>query len=206
MIQTTDPVRMQETQIREVSAVLARAFFDDPMTRYILPDDERRARALPAGYTCGTRYGHLYGEVYTTDGSVEGAAIWLPPGETEIGEERMVAAGLAEMAAQLGEEAMARFGAIAAHLDELHRRDVPDPHWYLFILGVDPPRQGRGIGGQLMQPVLARADAAGLPCYLETMKARNVPFYRKHGFGVVVEADLPGGGLHFWTMRRSPRR
>ena len=41
--------------------------------------------------------------------------------------------------------------------------------------------------------------------YLETMKTRNVPFYRKHGFEVVVEDDLPGGGLHFWTMRREPR-
>ena len=54
-------------------------------------------------------------------------------------------------------------------------------------------------------PVLAKADAAGLPCYLETMKTRNVPFYRKHGFEVIVEDDLPGGGFHFWTMRRDPR-
>jgi GNAT superfamily N-acetyltransferase len=74
-----------------------------------------------------------------------------------------------------------------------------------MLLGVDPPRQGQGVGGALIAPVLAKTDAAGVPCYLETMKTRNVPFYRKHGFEVVVEDDLPGGGFHFWTMRRDPR-
>jgi hypothetical protein len=37
------------------------------------------------------------------------------------------------------------------------------------------------------------------------MKPRNVSFYEKHGFEVVVEDDVIGGGLHFWTMRRDPR-
>lgn len=46
------------------------------------------------------------------------------------------------------------------------------------------------------------ADADGLPCYLETMKERNVVFYEKHGFQVVVGDDLPKGGPHFWTMKR----
>jgi len=53
--------------------------------------------------------------------------------------------------------------------------------------------------------VLARADAEGLLCYVETEKERNLPFYRRHGFEVVVEDDMPNGGPHFWTMRREPR-
>ena len=43
-----------------------------------------------------------------------------------------------------------------------------------MILGVDPPRQG--VGGAPIQPrYLAHTDVEGLPCYLETMKTRNVP-------------------------------
>ncbi len=89
--------------------------------------------------------------------------------------------------------------------EPLHKRDVPSRHWYLPTLGVDPLSQGRGVGGALLQPVLARADAEGLFCYLETEKEINVTFYRRHGFEVVVEDDFPNGGIHFWTMRRHPQ-
>jgi ribosomal protein S18 acetylase RimI-like enzyme len=87
----------------------------------------------------------------------------------------------------------------------LHKRDVPLRHWYLPTLGVDPPRQGQGVGSALIQPVLSRADAEGLLCYLETETAGNVAFYERHGFEVVVEDDLPRGGPHFWTMKREPK-
>ena len=92
-----------------------------------------------------------------------------------------------------------------AHLGEWHRQLAPEPHWYLMILGVDPPHQGRGVGGELMQPVLAQCDRDGLPAYLETQKARNVPFYRKHGFEVLRETEAPSGGPHWWLMKRAPR-
>ena len=52
--------------------------------------------------------------------------------------------------------------------------------------------------------MLARASHELIPCYLETFLARNVPFYQRHGFKVVVEGTLPESGLAFWTMRREP--
>jgi len=103
------------------------------------------------------------------------------------------------------EEAAGRFGTLMAQPGELHAQAVPPDHWYLLLLGVDPPRQGQGVGGSLIEPILRRADAEGRACYLETMKPRNVTFYQKHGFAVVVEGDTSDGGLHFWTMRRNPR-
>jgi ribosomal protein S18 acetylase RimI-like enzyme len=80
------------------------------------------------------------------------------------------------------------------------------PHWYLWALGVDPPYQGQGVGGQLLQPVLAEADAAGLPCYLETETERNVAFYRKHGFDVATAGPDPRQGVMVWTMVREPQK
>lgn len=53
-----------------------------------------------------------------------------------------------------------------------------------------------------MEPVLARAEDDGLPCYLETSNERNVPFYRKHGFAVVKEVVVPGSELRVWGMVR----
>jgi ribosomal protein S18 acetylase RimI-like enzyme len=74
-----------------------------------------------------------------------------------------------------------------------------------MVLGVDPPRQGQGVGSALMAPVLARADAAAQPCYLETNKEINVKLYTKHGFEVQFEGDIPNGGPYLWTMKRMPR-
>ena len=80
-----------------------------------------------------------------------------------------------------------------------------EPHWYLATLGADPEHQGRGVGSSLMRPVLEHCDHEGLPAYLESSKERNVPFYRRHGFEVTREVDLPGGGPKIWTMWRTPQ-
>ena len=90
------------------------------------------------------------------------------------------------------------------YTERLHPRAMPGPHWYLMALGVAPASQGQGIGGRLIRPVLARADAAGLPCYLETETERNVTFYRKHGFAVLTAEAPPGHDLLLWTMARRP--
>jgi hypothetical protein len=58
-----------------------------------------------------------------------------------------------------------------------------------------------------MQPTLERIKSEGLPCMLETENPRNVAFYVKHGFEIVVDGQAAGsGGLRFWTFRRIPSR
>ena len=56
----------------------------------------------------------------------------------------------------------------------------------------------------MLQPILDRADADGVACYLETVNAKNVPFYVARGFAVVLEAIEPASGLRLWTFRRDP--
>ena len=56
-------------------------------------------------------------------------------------------------------------------LTEMERRHPREPHHYLALIGTDPAHQGRGIGTALLEPVLARCDAEGLPAYLESSKA-----------------------------------
>jgi GNAT superfamily N-acetyltransferase len=196
---------LRETQIEHAGFVLGRAFYDDPLMTFIFPDDDQRFRELPWFMSAGVRIGMRGGRVYTDDRAA-GCAVWLPPGATDVDDAAAAAAGMGDAARRWGAAALGRFDAAMRHLGELHHRLMPEAHWYLMLLGVDPPHQGQGVGGELMQPILAEADREGRPAYLETQKARNVPFYRRHGFEVVAETDAPGGGPHLWLMARAPRR
>ena len=205
-IAAIQPTRMQNDQMADSAAVLARAFFDDPLTRWVTPDDTKRAKALPWFFGKAATIGGRWGEVYTTGSKVEGNAIWLSPGQAKLSLGRMAQTGMLMAPFKFGIPAFMRFMKIMNTFEHLHDRDAPEPHWYLMVLGVDPPRQGQGIGGALIQPILARADADKLPCYLETQKQINVPFYQRHGFEVIVEDDIAAdGGPHYWTMKRPAR-
>jgi len=196
---------LRETQIEHAGFVLGRAFHDDPLMTFVFPDDDQRFRELPWFMSVAVRIGMRGGRVHTDD-RVAGCAVWLPPGATDVDDAAAAAAGIGDAERRWGAAAFRRFGVTMEHLGEFHHRLMPEPHWYLMLLGVDPPYQGQGVGGELMQPILAEADRDPRPSYLETQKARNVPFYRRHGFEVVAETDAPGGGPHLWLMARSPRQ
>ena len=81
-----------------------------------------------------------------------------------------------------------------------------EPNWFIDHLGVDPARQGDGVGSSLLRFALGKASADGLPLFLETGRERNVDYYTRFGFEVFHDEDAPGGGPHVWFMRRDPGR
>jgi GNAT superfamily N-acetyltransferase len=195
--------RMTAAQAEDAAAVLARAFFDDPLWRWIEPDDARRPSSLRWLMAVSVRYAHLFGEAYVTDG-VRGAALWHPPGAADEDPDG-TRTGYADAAEQMGAAALARFELMVAYQGDLQARDMPKPHWGVSWIGVDPGARRRGAGSALMAPVLRRADEDGVPCYLETENVVNLPFYRKNGFEVLREDEVPEGGPRFWTLARLPR-
>jgi ribosomal protein S18 acetylase RimI-like enzyme len=205
MAQLSEPTRLTRSKIPRASDVLGRAFQDDPLMKYLMPEDTRRARLLPRFLGTCVRYGYLYGEVYATAGP-DGVAVWLTPANPTLTYGGMFRSGMLAASLRFGLAGVGRFMNLGRYTDELHRRSVPGPHWYLFLLGVEPARQGQGIGGLLIEPVLARSDADNVPCYLETPTERDVGFYQKHGFKIMVDGEVPNGGPRLWTMLREPRR
>ena len=51
---------------------------------------------------------------------------------------------------------------------------------------------------------MARAGMRAIEVFHSDHTPENVAFYRRRGFAVVHEADLPGGGPHLWFMQRAP--
>jgi ribosomal protein S18 acetylase RimI-like enzyme len=194
---------LAEAQLEDAARALALAFQDDPLQSYVLPDPEERALRSPAHFSTLLRYGHLFGEAVTTQGTPEGAAIWQPPG-VDVTPERAVGSGLNRLLTLIGADALQRLGRVLDYLEAVHHRDLPPDHWYLMVVGVVPARQGQGVGRALLQPILNRADSAGLPCCLDTAQPQNVPFYQKLGFRVLAETVEPESGLRLWSFRRDP--
>ena len=59
-----------------------------------------------------------------------------------------------------------------------------DNSWYLVYLGTRPEYQGQGLAKKLIREVTDKADAEGLPVYLESSNPRNPVIYRKYGFSI----------------------
>lgn len=196
-------LRLPAERVRQAGDVLARAFHEDPLMQYALPDPRTRAKAMPGPFRSLVRFALREGLAYTTPGG-EGAALWVAPGNYPPRTGPALRAGFPLWGLHLGREGLRRIEHVLGAWEPLHARNVPSLHWYLWVLGVDPAHQGQGIGSSLMRPVLQRADMQGVPCYLETCQPRNLALYRRHGFEVVDEVRLGGGAPVSWTMRREP--
>jgi len=79
-----------------------------------------------------------------------------------------------------------------------------EPHWYLPLIGVDPARQGEGIGSALLARATRICDAQDRPACLEATDPRNVRLYRRHGFRPTGSIPL-GAGVELVPMVRPPR-
>jgi ribosomal protein S18 acetylase RimI-like enzyme len=198
-------IHFTPSQADDVCGLLARAFHDDPMSRYLIPTESQRLRVLPWLFGVALRYATQVGNIYTTPGIPKGVAIWIPAAHATIPLGKMIRLGLLTAPLKLGFGGCMRFLTQAQYLETLHKEAVLGPHWYLAYLVVDPLHQRQGLGHQLLQPLLKHADTERLPCYLETQQAYNLAFYHSCGFTVVREGRVPRGGPVVWAMLRAPQ-
>lgn len=187
-----------------MAATLARAFARDPYFGYLAGDAPERNLRMRDGWTAILRFTSArLSETWTTNEHA-GTAIWLPPGHrgpSLIDQLRFVPA----LARMCGWRRLREVSAAVEALEKRRAHHAPQPHFYLSALGVEPDRQGTGIGTALMAPVLERADQDRVPAYLETATARNVLLYERAGFEVVEELILPRTDIRGWLMRRERR-
>jgi GNAT superfamily N-acetyltransferase len=194
----------QKADIDDLSRVLGRAFYDDPISMWILPDDETRTTRLAAFFAASTRHHHLAGdgvEVACDGPVIEAAALWDPPGRWKQSWRAQLA-----MLPTLIRAFSVRSATTARAVNEVLNAAHPaEPHWYLAVIGTDPTMRGRGFGQAVIRPRLDRCDAERCPAYLESSKYENVPYYERFGFVTTGEVALPGGGPTLWQMWREPR-
>lgn len=180
-----------------LKSILSDAFHDDPVMNWALGGPG----AIPALFQ--TMIGHVYlprGRAYLIGD--EGAALWL----AHDGDKSLPAmAGLGLMARALlagGPGVLARTSALGKAMDA-HKPDAP--HLYLFAIGVRGPARGQGLGGALLDPILAECDAAGRAVYLENSKPANHGFYASRGFETQAVFHAADGAPPLEAMWRAAR-
>src|SRR5271165_2810243 len=128
--------------------VLARAFDDDPVPRWMFRGEQRRRRALHVFFRIQLQ--HTYsesGEVWTTDDRA-GAAMWAPPTRTRAGWRDIAhLVPLVPYLVWMGRDV----GHATRLLADVDRARPRQRHWYLATLGTDPDHQGTGVGTALLQ-------------------------------------------------------
>lgn len=194
---------MEDVVVREASPdELARvieletlAFCSDPVMRWLFPGPSSYLQHFPEfAEAFGARaFEHSMAWIA---GDFGGAAMWLPPGVESDGER------LAAIVQESVDEA--RRDTTFAMMEEMAKTHIEEDHWYLPMIGVDPARQGQGMGSALLSHALAKCDEAGLPAYLESSNPANVPLYERHGFRVVRTIQL-GDAPAFFPMLRDAR-
>lgn len=183
-----------------VSRRLARAFSDDPISRYLFPAERSHLARLDRYFRW--QLGHVFlpkGEAWTTE-DLAGASLWMPPAAQRV--------GIVEALGQLGAAVRIlgrRTGRALRLLELLEGRHPRTTHCYLSTIGTDPDFQRKGVGSRLMKVVLDRLDEEALPSYLESSKEENLAFYHRHGYEVTAEVEVARGGPHLWLMWREPR-
>lgn len=184
----------------DAAHALADAFFDDPVFRWAMPDDERRRTALPGVFSLFVEH-YLRNATAHVAGSplVAGAALWAAPGVTAVGEDDGESFGR-RLAEVCGPD-LGRVEEVSALLEEHH---PVEECAYLNFVGVHRRRQGMGIGSGLLTALRYGWDKAGVPAYLEATSDDNRRLYERHGF-VASSSISVGGCPPLWPMWREPQ-
>ena len=175
--------------------IFVQTFSKEPSFEFMLRDARTRNRGV--AWLCDMKLRSRKASYFTlaTTTAVRGFAWWLPPTRAPArGLFEQLRAGYWQAPFRLGLggfERMLQFGTQEARLLEKY---LVTPHWILDVIATDPTAQRSGIGGALMQPVFERSARDGIPCFVLTHNPRNVGFYEKYGFRLVIEEPLGKAG------------
>lgn len=179
--------------------ILARAFFNYQVMRYVLKDAadqfSERHQALIA-FFCETRLSRdwpLLG-LFDNDRLLAVAGVNEPKDKPWPPSLEKIYRELGELIGPAAMERLENFEKFSANLEP------PPPYYFLGIIGVDPDCQGGGYGTTLIRHVqqMSLDNPISTGVCLSTESADNVPFYENLGFEILGEADIEE--LHTWCL------
>jgi len=198
-------LRMEKKHIKPVSLMLSRAFKDD--LKYVFPNLEERRAKEPYVAEFYIRCSYAYSKGFITSPQVEGCVLWSYSDKrlTKRTLWRTLTSGAIWLAIKIGHKALKKIDTDDVYREKKHSELAPFEHWYLDILAVDPPHQGKGYASKLVKEMFSKMDTDGLPYYLETSGEKNVSMYQHFDFKILDEFVVPDCQEKIIAMLREPK-
>ncbi|WP_179266559.1 MULTISPECIES: GNAT family N-acetyltransferase [Asanoa] len=169
-----------------------RSFLDSPIGDWLIADRGTRRAVYERCFTLVLDHAFENGIVQTT-ADLTAVALWYPTMEPAPDDP--------DFEARLEQAAGEYFQRYAIKMVTTAPHHPTDPHHHLAFLGVEPERQGEGIGTVLLREYLGVLDSTGTAAYLEATNPRNRALYQRHGFVSADPVYLPEGPP-LWPMWR----
>ena len=183
-----------DRDIEVLSQVIAGAFHNLAVSRWLIPNPDARRSIFPGYFQVLLQHAMTDGMVSTTPQRTA-AALWLPatgPAPPPDG----YTGRLAEITGPF----LDRFVTFETELARHHPAGVF--HHHLAVLAVRPDTQRRGIGTALLQAHHDAFDWQGITAYLQASDERTRGLYLRHGYTDHGEPiELPDGPSMYPMVR-----
>jgi ribosomal protein S18 acetylase RimI-like enzyme len=164
--------------VDRIKNILVVSFKSDPHLIFLL-QQSKNARKLDILIDYVVDQTFRQGEIYLSDDK-SAVALW----DFETNEKmsfHYIWRNLAFLA-RIGIKSVTRIVKSEARI---HKNFRKYPHYcHLYMIGVLPEAQGKGLASTLMNPMLQRMQEKSIPVFLETANLRNVEIYKKKGFKI----------------------
>jgi len=195
---------IERPDVQPAGDLLANAFRNYPFFEYCLGADNYE-RMAPGMFASFVRWTMLYGKAWVTN-DMNAVALRQPPGTRSMGFWNTFRSGLVLSFLRMDSATRRRFGRAAPIVAETHKRVMGDqPHWHCWMMGVQPTRQGTGVGRRLMRHTFQQSDRARLPCYLETFSENSVLVHESQLYSIQQAVAIPETPLTLYAMVRPPQ-
>jgi GNAT superfamily N-acetyltransferase len=185
-------------EAERLTQVLARAFADDPVFAWLLPDESTRQAQLLRFFKLEIERRSLpNGRIWTGD-RADGVSLELPSDRWQLSPRDQTFR--TPVFLRIFGRRLPQATALTSAMDKLHPTEA---HYYIPYVGVAPQAQGQGLGTALIGRTTALCDRDGFPAYLEATSERNAALYSRLGFEHLRQFRV-GNSPPIWPMRRAP--
>ncbi len=201
----TTPVFETELSRREIPAIthlLATALANDPLQRWLFPNDAQRLTASERLFRrlVAPRVSQgLVSVIRSGDGQLASVAVWTPPTPPAPSRRERWAESLYMRMAH-GK----RIHEVREGFTGLAARHPQQPYWYLLALATAQPQRGQGYAARLLEAKFEECDATGQMIALETSLPENLSYYERLEFRTENALKLRNGPT-VWLMCHSSR-
>jgi ribosomal protein S18 acetylase RimI-like enzyme len=203
MVEIRKVLHLPLDKLKSASNVLSKAFHHDPIFSYVIPDANERLKTLNQYFQHVIKYGLRYGELYSSP-NLEGISVWFPPKNSSHTRWKAIKSGALALPLKVKWKYLALQNKIYKFSNNIHKKLVPYPHWYLSLIGVGPEDQSKGFGRQLLSTPIKKIDLERIPIYLETNTEKNVETYKHFGFRILQKIIIPVTKIFHWSLLRNP--